>query len=907
MDQCVNIGPGKMKNIIVFLFAIASFALPLKGQDGARLEQVVDKAFAYRNLGPFRVSGWVSDIAVPETPEKAHLYTFYIAARNGGVWKTTNNGTTFTQVFEGKEVASLGSLAIAPSNSEIVWVGTGDASCTRSAFPGNGIYKSLDGGANWKHMGLRDSQHIARVVIDPNRPDIVYVAAMGHLFSVNEERGVFKTTDGGVTWQKVLYINDRTGVVDLAIDRAHTNVLYAATYECMRRPWRLEDGGPASGIYKTTDGGAHWQKLSGGLPGGVIGRIGLDLYQKNPNTLYAVIDNRNKSSETQPTPQPTPQPGAAPAGERLIGGEVYRTDDGGLTWRKTNSARDDVGRKTGYAFNQLRIDPNNADRIFITGASIASSEDGGKTWAGLAGPQGNRVFRRAFGDFRTFWIDPQNSERMMAGSDGGVCVSYDGGKTCDHLANLPLGEVYALTVDMEQPYNVYAGLQDHESWKGPSNGWSGSIGLADWVSVGIGDGMYNQVDPTDSRWVYNTQEFGRPGRYDQQTRTRKIIAPTRPAGQPLLRFNWVAPIRLSPHDPRTIYAGAQVLFRSRDRGDHWEEISPDLTTNDPARISPPGAAIQHCTIVTISESPATAGVIWVGTDDGKIQVTKNSGANWNDVTANIARAGGPEDAWVTRVFASSSNAATAYISKSRLRQDDFRPFVYKTTDYGATWTSISGNLPERSVNVIFEDYQNPELLFVGNDLGVYATIDGGGRWFAMAGNMPTVPVTDLIIHPRDSDLVVGTYGRGIWITNVAMLREINDTVLNEDVHFFKVQSRSRRNEGAVGNYRLLGDRNLITPNEPNGLELFYYLKEQAKEKVTLAVASGGTTLRTLEGTTRPGINRVVLQLGGFNFQPASDGDAQTRPAAAREIPPGDYEITLKVGEKQLKQTARVLP
>lgn len=898
----------QMKRIIALLFAIASLALPLKAQDGARLEPVLNNGFAYRNLGPFRVSGWVSDIAVPERPAKAHLYTFYVAARNGGVWKTTNNGTTFTQIFEGKDVASIGALAIAPSNSEIVWVGTGDASCTRSAFPGNGIYKSLDGGANWKYMGLRDSQHIARVVIDPNKPDIVYVAAMGHLFSPNEERGVFRTTDGGATWQKVLYVNDRTGVVDLVIDRAHPNVLYAATYECMRRPWRLEDGGPGSGIYKTTDGGAHWKKLSGGLPEGVIGRIGLDLYQKNPNILYAVIDNRNKSSEPQPTPQPTPQSGGA-AAERLIGGEVYRTDDGGLSWRKMNSARDDVGRKTGYAFNQLRVDPGNPERIFITGASIASSEDGGKTWAGLAGPQGSRVFRRAFGDFRTFWVDPENSERMMAGSDGGVCVSYDGGKTCDHLANLPLGEVYALTVDMEQPYNVYAGLQDHESWKGPSNGWSGSIGLADWVSVGIGDGMYNQVDPTDSRWVYNTQEFGRPGRYDQQTRTRKIIAPVRPAGQPLLRFNWVAPIRLSPYDPKTIYVGAQVLFRSRDRGDHWEEISPDLTTNDPAKISPPGAAIQHCAIVTISESPKTSGLIWVGTDDGKVQLTRNGGVSWNDVTANIARAGGPEDAWVTRVFASNANAATAYVAKSRLRQDDFRPFLYKTTDYGATWTSISGNLPERTVNVIFEDYKNPELLFVGNDAGVYVTIDGGARWSAMKGNMPTVPVTDLIIHPRDSDLVVGTYGRGIWITNIALLREINDTVMNDDVYLFQVQPRSRRNEGAVGNYRLLGDRNLVTPNEPNGLEVFYYLKEQTKEKVSLTVTgSGGTTVRTLDGTSRPGINRVVLPLGGFNFQPTGDGDSQPRPpGASREIPPGDYEITLKVGEKVLKQAARVVP
>ena len=897
-----------MKRIIIFLIAFVSCALPSRGQDGAQLAQVINNGFAYRNLGPFRVSAWVSDIAVPETPAKAHLYTFFVAARNGGVWKTTNNGTTFTPVFEGKDVASIGALAVAPSNAEIVWVGTGDASCTRSAFPGNGVYKSVDGGANWQHMGLRDSQHISRVVIHPTNPNIVYVASMGHLFSSNEERGVFKSTDGGITWKKVLYLNDRTGAVDLVIDRSKPNTLYAAFYECLRRPWRLEDGGPGSAIYKTTDGGATWKKLAGGLPEGIIGRIGLDIYQKNPNLLYAVVDNRNKSAAPATPIQGSGQPPGAPAGERLIGGEVYRTDDGGVTWSKTNSARDDVGRKTGYAFNQLRIDPNNPDRVFITGASIASSEDGGKTWAGLGGPPGNRVFRRAFGDFRTLWIDSQNSDRMMAGSDGGVCVSYDSGRTCDHLANLPLGEVYALTVDMEDPYNIYAGLQDHESWKGPSNGWSGGVGLADWVTVGIGDGMFNQVDPTDSRWVYNTQEFGRPGRYDQQTRTRKLIVPTRPAGQPLLRFNWVAPIRLSPLDPRTLYAGAQVLFRSRDRGDHWEEISPDLTTNDANKISPPGAAIQHCTIVTISESPVSAGVIWAGTDDGKVQITRNAGASWTDVTPNIARAGAPLDAWVTRVFASNANAATAYVAKSELRQDDFRAFLYKTTDNGQTWTSISGNLPNRTINVIVEDYRNPDLLFIGNDVGVYVTVDGGGHWSAMKGNMPTVPVTDLTIHPRESDLIVGTYGRGIWITNIAVLRELNETVLNEDVHFFSVQPRSRRNEGAVGNYRLLGDRQLVTPNEPNGLMLVYYLKEQTKEKVTLTIGGAeGATLRTLEGTNKAGINRMVLGLGGFNPQQPSEGDSRSRPPGeAREIPPGEYQVTLSVGDKKFIQKAQVL-
>jgi photosystem II stability/assembly factor-like uncharacterized protein len=452
-----------MTRLLTIVLAIGLAAVPLKGGDGriaggdgqgksgngTALEQVISNSFSYRNLGPFRAGSWVSDVAVPDAPAKSHLYSFYVGARNGGVWKTTNNGTTFAPVFEGKSVASIGAMAVAPSDSESVWVGTGDASCARSAYWGDGVYKSMDGGGKWQNMGLADSQHIARIVIHPVDPDTVYVAAMGHLFSTNEQRGVFKTTDGGKTWNNVLHIDDKTGAIDLVMDRSHPDTLYAATYECMRRPWRIADGGPASAIYKTTDGGANWKKLGGGLPEGAIGRIGLDLYQKNPSILYAVVDNRNKAAAPPGAP-----PGPA-SGEKLIGGEVYRTDDGGATWQKMNSARDDVSRKTGYAFNQIRVDPNNPDRIFITGSSMISSEDGGKTWPGLGGPQGNRPFRRAFGDFRMLWIDPDNSDRMIAGSDGGVFISYDGGKTCDHLSNLPLGEIYALTVDMEDPYNIY--------------------------------------------------------------------------------------------------------------------------------------------------------------------------------------------------------------------------------------------------------------------------------------------------------------------------------------------------------------------------------------------------------------------------------------------------------------------
>ncbi len=882
-----------MKRLIpwVALFLVA-FSLQASSQQPAN--DLLRDSFQYRNLGPFRVGGWVSEIAVPETPAKAHLYSFYVGVRHGGVWKTTNNGTTFEPVFDSQNMPAVGSLAVAPSNADHVWVGTGDASCARSAYWGDGVYKSTDAGKTWQNTGLKESHHIARIIVHPTNPDVVYVAAMGHLFSTNEERGVFKTTDGGKTWKKVLYVNDRTGAIDLVINRSDPNTLYAAMYECIRDPWRIVDGGQGSAIYKTTDGGTNWKKQEAGLPSGTIGRIGLDLYQKNPNTLYAVVDNRNAKPGTESRPS-------------LIGGEVYRTDDGGASWRKVSADKDDVSRKSGYAFNQIRVAVDNPDRAFITGSNLIETTDGGKTWAGLAagGFQSARPFRRAFGDFRTMWIDPQNPERMIAGSDGGVYISYDGGKTCDHLNNLPLGEVYALTVDMEEPYNIYAGLQDHESWRGPSNGWSGSIGIEDWTTVGIGDGMYNQVDPTDSRWLFNTQEFGRHARLDQKTKERKVIAPTRPQGQPLLRFNWVAPLRMSPHDPKTIYAGAQVLFRSRDRGDTWEEISPDLTSNDPAKISPPGAAIQFCTITAIAESPAQAGVIWVGADDGKVQVTKDAGKSWNDVTKAIAQAGGPEDAWTSRVFASHHQAGTAYVAKSRHRQDDFRPFLFKTTDFGMTWTQITTGLPMRTINVVFEDQKNPDLLFVGNDAGVYVSLNGGKQWAALKGNMPVVPVHDLIVHPREGDLVVGTYGRGIWITDITPLRELNQA-LAMDAHLFAVEPKARRREGALGNYRLYGDRLAVTPNEPNGMTLTFYLKDAPTEKVTLTVTDvTGKVVRTLEPAAKAGLNRVFWDLseGGRGAAPGGE----FRPGAGlRTVPAGEYSVTLQVGEKKLMQPARVL-
>jgi photosystem II stability/assembly factor-like uncharacterized protein len=876
--------------LIALLSLVVSAGALLAQAPAPTLTEEKLAGFTYRNLGPYRAGSWIADIAVPDAPQKSHLYTFYVAVRYGGLWKTVNNGTTFEPVFDKHDVTGIGCVTIAPSNENIVWIGTGDASSVRVAYPGDGVYKSTDAGKTWQQMGLSDTQHIARIVVHPTNPEIVYVAAMGHLWSTNEERGVFKTMDGGKTWKKVLYLDDKTGAIDLVINRRQPDTLYAAMYEVQRRPWKLLETGVASGIHKTTDGGKTWTKLTGGLPTTPQGRIGLDLYQKNPNILYAVTENLGKRLPTDDEAKRDrarniePQP-------RNIGGEVYRTDDAGKTWRKMNAATDDVSSKAGYSFNQIRVDQGNDKKIIINCDSLLSSEDGGKTWTGLTWNSRN-LFGKAFGDFRTMWIDPQNSDRWILGSDGGVHVSYDAGKTCDHFSNIPGGEFYSITVDMENPYRIYGGMQDHDSWRGPINGPAGRIGPEDWVTVGDNDGMYNRVDPTDSRWVYNTFQWGGHYRVDQKTHTRKSIAPARPAGQPPLRYNWTPPLELSPFNSRIVYTGAQVLFRSLDQGDHWEEISPDLTTNDASKISPPGSTVQYCTLTTISESPVQAGVIWVGTDDGRVQVTRNHGASWTDATPKTVAAGVPDYYQTTRVLASRTAAGTAYVTKSGRRFDEFKPVVLKTTDFGATWTSLAGTLSDRAVDVIVEDPKDPELLVIGTNKGVYVSLDGGRRWAALKGNMPTVPVTDLVIHPRERDLVVATYGRGLYVANLAWLAEAKQGALDEEAHFFAVTPRPLPGDGAWGNFEFYGDRQLIVPND-EGLNFDYFLKAKAdgKAKVTIADAAG-KEVRTLEGTANAGLNRVTWDMAG---------------ARGRAVGTGEYTVTIEVAGKKLTQKARIVP
>jgi len=851
------------------------------------------KGFIYRELGPARQCGRIGDIAVVSSQP----HTFYISSGSGGLWKTTNNGTTFEPIFQYQCSNFVADIDVASSNSDIVWVGTGEASSGRLPLRGCGVFKSTDGGKTWTNMGLEDTHHIGKVVIHPQNPDIVYVAAVGFHFSFNPERGLYKTTDGGQTWEKTLNISEKVGVVDVALDPSNPDTIYAASYDRQRVPWHFEEGGPGSAIYKSTDAGNTWTKLAGGLPQGKIGRIGIAVYLRNPQILYANIQNSNMRPPTEKEAERDRSRSREP-GDRKIGGEVYRSDDGGQTWKKMNSPEDSIGGSRWYS--EMLIDPNDDMVIYVEDTYLYKSTDGGKTW-GKEGPE--NAASGVHADHHALWINPENSKHIILGNDGGLAISYDGGDNWDVFDHLPLAQCYAIGVDLDEPYNIYAGLQDNGSIKIPSNSLYGQITRDDWVSVGGGDGMYNQIDPTDSRWLYNDYQNGNIQRVDQKTGIRKNIKPTRKKGEPPLRFNWNSPILISPHNSQVIYLGGNVLFRSLNRGDDWQEISPDLTINDPERNK---GNIENGTITSIVESPLVPGLIWVGTDDGKLQLTRNGGATWKDLTHRLSVAGAPESYWVTRVFASNFAKGTAYVTKSGFQFDGYTPLVYKTQDFGETWVSITGDLPEGMVWVIVEDRKNPNLLFVGKEWAVFVTIDGGKHWVRMKNNMPASPIHDLVIHPRENDLVVGTHGRGIYVTDISPLQELDEDVLSQDAYMFEIRPKIQWTYKRRG--RIYGQRQFIVPNEPSGLVINYYLKNQLDKQAKVTIKDAyGAELATLKGKAAAGINRVVWDMRkklADEEQPSLQEEGIREAGQQGElVPPGEYRVILEVDQKRLERKA----
>ncbi len=886
----------RKKTLLGFCLALCVLFLfsNLFGKDQEIFNEDLLEFFKYRALGPAVQGARILDIEAPE----GKPFTFYVAYATSGLWKTENNGTTFQPLFDNGGTPAIGDFAIAPSDPNILWIGTGTAASGRLTIKGDGAYKSTDEGKTWKYMGLWKTRHIGQIAIHPQDPDIVYVAALGYHFSFNKERGLYKTTDGGATWEKVLFISEKVGVVDVIIDPEHPDTIYTASYDKWRKPWHFEESGPETGIYKSVDAGKTWQRLKNGLPTGKLGRIGLAVYPKNPSILYAHIENGNKRPLTEEEIKRAKERGIEPQ-EQRIGGEVYRTDDGGRTWKKMNADKDNLGG--GKWYGEIRIDPNDDKVVYAMSTRLQRSTDGGKTW-GKSGPV--NIANRVHVDHHVVWIDPENSDHIILGNDGGLAQSYDWGKTWDVYENIPAAEFYAIGVDMEEPYNIYGGTQDTGSVKVPSSSVYGTIIRNDWAAVGGGDGMYNQVDPEDSRWLYNDSQMGAIQRLDQKKGVGEFIRPSRENDATPYRFNWTAPIHISPHNSRIIYLGAEVLLRSLNRGDNWQEISPDLTTNDPKKLE---GNIEFCTITTVAESPLTAGVIWVGTDDGKVQLTKNGGGTWVDLTANLAAAGAPEEYYVSRVAASNHDPGTAYVVKTGFQRDDFRPFIEKTTDFGKTWVSIAGNMPEGVVHVLVEDKKNRNLLFVGKEFGVWVTIEGGNHWVCMRNNIPTQDVFDLLVHPRENDLVVGTYGRGLYVTDITPLQELDKEILAEDVYLFKIEPKVRWNYKRRSNP--YGQRHFTVPNETNGIVVNYYLKERAEDRVRVLIKDlTGEELAVLKGGTKAGLNRVVWNMRRqlTKEEMSQTGDSpRPRRRQGELVPPGEYIVILQAGDKTLQRTAKV--
>jgi len=897
--------PRRSPALLVLLAAVL-LPGPVPARAGAQtLPEDLLESFSYRSIGPTRQSGRFVDFAVP----RQQPYTFYAATASGGLWKTTNNGVSFEPIFDDQSVISIGAVEVAPSDPDIVLVGTGEANNSRSSYWGDGGYKSTDGGKTWTNMGLRESHHIGRIVVHPTNPDIVYVAALGHLYSENPERGLYRTTDGGETWEKVLgpvVRGKHIGVVDVVMDPTDPQVLYAATYDKVRLPFTFDLGGPGSRIYKTTDGGDTWTQLGGGLPGGMLGRIGIDVFERDPSILYATIENANKPGMSDEERYQELLEHRSSKG--MIGGEVYRSDDAGLTWRKVSPDTLSVGGAPGYYYGQIIIDPNDPDVVYVLSAASWGTRDGGKTW--------QRRPLRFGGDDHALWIDPENSNHMLLGYDHGMGITYDGGRTWYHPDNLPLAQFYAVGYDMSRPYRVAGGTQDNGSHMGPSTKPGGApIRLEDWERVGGGDGMYNVFETCENRYLYNESQFGPLQRVDLLTgETRRIRYEDED-----LRWNWNAPILVSPHDCNVIYHAANKLLRSPYRGESWEVISPDLTKADPRTLTTGKGGdgnIQYATITTIAESPLEKGVIWVGTDDGNVQLTRDGGETWTLLNDRIPD--NPEY-WVSRVEASHHDAGTAYVSYTGYRRDDFRPFLYRTTDYGETWTSIAGNLPDEPINVIREDPRNPDLLFVGTEMAVYVSIDGGRSWARMKNNMPTQPVHDLQVHPRDRDLIVATHGRGIFIADVSALEQLTPDVLRADVHFFQPEDRIR---WVGADRRHSSSSNYPGASEPEGVALYYYLRKDLDDDVTFTVYRGSEVVNEVEGPGDAGLHRVLWDMTwrrerseeeveemrerARRFGGRFPGGEEALRYAREPAPPGEYRIVLDAGGRRITRTVSIL-
>ncbi len=922
------------------------------GQAAARImnqpEHPLLQGFRFRAIGPVAQGARIDDLAVDEK----NTSTYYIGYAVSGIWKTTNNGTTFTSIFD-EYAHSIGDLALAPSNPNILYVGTGEPNNRQSSSIGVGMFKSTDGGATFTHIGLRETQSIGRVIVHPTDPNVVWVAAVGHLFGSNEDRGVFKTTDGGATWNKVLYITQDTGAIDLIIDPSNPNTLMASTYERRRSGWGFVGGGPGSGIHKTTDGGRTWTKLSGnGLPRGTMGRVGLAWSRSNPNVVYAQIEVAQDNEP--PVAQDAPQPQAGRGGGGRGGGQppppdptrsgIWRSNDKGRTWTFMSNEN----QRPMY-YSQIRVDPNNENVVYVGGTNAAKSTDGGRTFESIQGGMGHV-------DNHAIWIDPNDSDHVMYGNDGGLDISYDGGETWEAVRNMAVALPYHVSVGMDRPYTVCTGLQDNGSWCGPSHVRTNAIRTWHWISVGGGDGFQTQIDPTNPNVFYTESQNGNLNRYDASTGERGGIRPRagtggagrggggggggRGGGQATnvvpppaqdtdeFNYNWNSPIRISPHNPKTLLYGGNRLFISSDGGTTWRmtaELGKGIDVSERTMLEQPyslpscgrGAGPgQDCilskgdgvqtnefkTIIEIAESAVVPGILWAGTADGNIQVSRDAGYNWTEVSRNLP--GGSREYWVSGLEASHFDAGTAYASLDGHHSNDFRPYLFKTTDYGQTWSSVSGNLPAvGNVNSVRQDPVNPRLLYAATEFGLYITLDDGDSWHRFMPGLPITRVDEVVVHPRDHDLVLASHGYGIYVMDdISALQQM--TSLPTEPRLFTPRDAVQWKTDFRLAARLPGNKTWAGETAPDGTALAFYLPQAGSATLTITNTATNEVLRTIDVDGKQGLNRLQWDLrgnppAGAAGQGGRGGGGGRGGFGGPTAEPGVYRVSLTVGGRQV--------
>lgn len=873
-------------------------AAPLNGTP----ELQAIKKLTWRPIGPANQAGRIPMVVgIP-----GDRSTYYVGSAAGGLFKTVNGGITFEALFDNQENASIGDLAIAPSNHSILYLGTGEGNPRNSASVGDGVYKSVDAGRTWKKLGLENSEKIPRIRIDPANPDVVFVCTLGRTWGPNPERGLFKTTDGGRTWRKILYVDDLTGCSDVDIDPGNANVVWAGMHRHQRWPWYFTSGGGGTGVYKSVDGGETWTRLSGkgngrGLPEGDMDRVGLSVHRANPDIVFVVSETKSE-------------------------GELWRTDDGGRTWQTVN--RDPNINFRPFYYSDVRSDPKHPNVVYTLSGSLNKSEDGGKTF--------QTIRSDIHGDHQAMWIDPTDSDYILEGSDGGWQVSYDAAKNWEVINTISFAQFYHVNYDMEKPYNLCGGLQDNGHWCGPSRTLTNQGNRKNaWVTISGGDGFFAVPDLASPWLVYSASQGGNIILTDTRTGDQRSIHPyprrVGSAGDSLAehkyRFNWNAAIAIDPNDPHTVYFGGNVLFRSRNYGQSWDVISPDLSTNDKNKQRSSGgpivtdntAAEFHSTILTIAPSPKDGKTIWVGTDDGNIQVTRDGGATWTNTVKNIRDLA--PNSWVSTIDASPHDAGTALVATSHWQTGDYTPYLYVTRDFGQSWTRISGNLPARGwTHVVRQDPRNPNLLYAGTEFGVFASWDMGKQWHNLRNGMSAAPVRDLLVHPRDNDLIIATHGRGLYILDdLTPLQKLGEA-MSSDVTLFDPRAAVRYVMwSADGN---LGQKQWVGTNPPYGAVFSWFARDTARNVQFVIKDAQGQVIRTLrDSLVTPGVNRTVWDLRYDALPPGAEAEGGAAGPGAGggggggggggfgggglQVVPGAYSVTLSAAGKTLTKLVTV--